>query len=240
MTHIRLDTVDSTNSYLRQHRSSLPDGTLVTARLQTAGRGRRGHDWLADDGMLPLSLLLKNPPHPDSVTLCATIAVCRASEQLFPEESFGIKWPNDIILRGHKLCGILCESVCIGSSIEIICGIGINISQTADFFEKSGIPHGGSLEMLTGKTVPDKEAFAEKISQQLYELSRSGFDKISDAYCSRCLTIGKPVRIISTDSVREAFAEGIAPNGYLVCSDENGSFTVNSGEVSVRGLLDYI
>ena len=240
MKYIHLDEVDSTNSYLKQHRAGLPDGTLVTAGLQTAGRGRRGHDWLADRGMLPLSILWKNPPHPDAVTLCAAVAVCGALEKLFPQESFGIKWPNDIILRGHKLCGILCESVCFGSSIDIVCGIGVNISQTAEFFEKANIPHGGSIEMLTGASVPDRESLAEDISERLYKFTREGFGAVSGEYKAHCLTIGKRIRIIENGNEREAFAEGIAPNGFLVCSDENGRFEVNSGEVSVRGLLDYI
>ena len=240
MKYIHLDEVDSTNSYLKLHRSELPDGTLVTAGLQTAGRGRRGHDWLADRGMFPLSLLLKNPPHPDTVTLCAAVAVCGALEKLFPQESFGVKWPNDIILRGHKLCGILCESVCFGSSIDIICGIGVNISQTAEFFEKSNIPHGGSIEMLTGKTVRSREALAEDIAERLYGFTREGFDAVSAEYREHCLTIGKRIRIIENGNEREAFAEGIAPNGFLICTDESGRFKVNSGEVSVRGLLDYI
>ena len=72
---ITLDEVDSTNNYLKLNRGELPDGTLVTARIQTAGKGRRGHEWLADQGMLPLSLLLKQPPHPDTLTLCAGVAV---------------------------------------------------------------------------------------------------------------------------------------------------------------------
>lgn len=240
MKYIHLDEVDSTNSYLKQHRDGLPDGTMVTAGLQTAGRGRRGRDWLADRGMLPFSLLLKNPPHPDTITLCAAVAVCEALEKLFPEENFGIKWPNDIILRGHKLCGILCESVCFGSSIDIVCGIGVNISQSADFFQKANIPHGGSIEMLTGRKVPDREALAEDISERLYNFTRDGFDAVSDEYKAHCLTIGKRIRIIENGNEREAFAEGIAPNGFLICSDENGRFEVNSGEVSVRGLLDYI
>lgn len=240
INHIRLDEVDSTNNYLKAHRAELPDGTLLTAGIQTAGKGRRGHNWLADDGMLPLSLLLKNSPHPDTITLCAAVAVCGALEARLPDEEFGIKWPNDIILRGHKLCGILCESVCFGSSMDIVCGIGVNLAQTAEFFEKANIPHGGSIEMLTGKTISDREELAEDIASRLYAYTRSGFEAVSDEYVKRCLTVGKRIRIIENNSEREAFAEGIAPNGFLICSDESGRFEVNSGEVSVRGLLDYI
>ena len=97
---ITLDEVDSTNNYLKLNRGELPDGTLVTARIQTAGKGRRGHEWLADQGMLPLSLLLKQPPHPDTLTLCAGVAVCEALEPLLPGEELGIKWPNDVVVNG--------------------------------------------------------------------------------------------------------------------------------------------
>lgn len=240
LNRITLDEVDSTNNYLKQHRGELPDGTLVTAGLQTAGKGRRGHDWLADRGMLPMSLLLKQAPHPDTVTLCAGVAVCEALEQFLPGESLGIKWPNDIILRGHKLCGILCESVCFGSSIDIVCGIGVNLTQTAEFFERANIPHGGSVEMLTGVVIENREQLALDIAERLYKYTREGFDSIREQYVARCLTVGKCIRIIENDNEREAFAEGIATNGFLICTDENGSFEVNSGEVSVRGLMDYI
>ena len=237
---IRLDEVDSTNNYLKQNRKELDDGALIIAGLQTAGRGRRGHDWLADRGMLPFSLLLKDPPHPDTVTLCAAVAVCQVLEDRLPDEQFGIKWPNDIILRGHKLCGILCESVCFGSSIDVICGIGVNISQTEEFFRNANIPHGGSVEMLTGRSIIDRDALARDISERLYEYTRTGFETVSREYVNRCVTVGKRIRIIENGIQREAFAEGISQNGFLICSDESGRFTVNSGEVSVRGLLDYI
>lgn len=240
LNRITLDEVDSTNNYLKQHRAGLPDGTLVTAGLQTAGKGRRGHDWLADRGMLPLSLLLKQAPHPDAVTLCAGVAVCEALEQFLPGESLGIKWPNDIILRGHKLCGILCESVCFGSSIDIVCGIGVNLTQSAEFFERANIPHGGSVEMLTGVVIENREQLAQDIAERLYSYTRTGFDAIREQYVSRCLTVGKRIRLIENGTEREAFAEGIAPNGFLICSDDSGRFEVNSGEVSVRGLMDYI
>ena len=240
INYIRIDEVDSTNNYLKANRSQLPDGSLVIAGLQTAGKGRRGHDWLADRGMLPFSVLLKNPPHPDNVTLCAAVAVAKTLASWVPGEEFGIKWPNDIILRGHKVCGILCESVCFGSSMDIVCGIGVNLAQTAEFFEKANIPHGGSVEMLTGVTINDRDKLAEDIAERLYSYSRSGFESVREKYVKRCLTVGKKIRIIENGSEREAFAEGIAPNGFLICSDENGRFEVNSGEVSVRGLMDYI
>lgn len=238
---IYLDEVDSTNTYLKQHRAELPDGEAVTARIQTAGRGRRGHDWLADGGMLPLSVLLKNPPHPTTVTLCAGVAVCEALEALFPDKlNTGIKWPNDIIAGGFKVCGILCESVCFGDSIDIICGIGVNLTQSAEFFSAAGLPHGASVKMLTGAET-DRNALAEDIARRVNLLCRGDFSEVCQSYRSRCLTIGKEVRLIENGGERRAFAQDVAENGFLVCRGTDGTlFEVNSGEVSVRGLLDYV
>lgn len=237
---IFLDTVDSTNTYLKERRDLLSDGAAVTARLQTAGRGRLGRAWLADDGMLPLSVLLKNPENPSTVTLCAGVSVCEALENAFPTITAEIKWPNDIIVSRRKVCGILCESVCIGEKIDVICGIGVNLTQTAEFFAERGLPHGASLKMLTGEET-DRKALAEDIADRVTALCRCGFSRIYEQYRKRCITLGKQVRLINSGSERTAFAEDIAENGFLVCTDENGQrLCVNSGEVSVRGLMDYV
>lgn len=237
-----LDEVDSTNSYLRRNIGSLPDLYAVTAGLQTAGRGRRGHDWLADGGMLPISILIKEPVSPETLTLRAGVAVCGAIEKLCAENvstEVGIKWPNDVIINARKVCGILCESVCMGDKISIICGIGVNLTQSEEFFTSAGIPHGASISMLTGKA-PDRSALAEEIVSGVRRLCGCGFDMVYDEYRSRCLNLGKEVRIIGEGGERTALAVDIAPNGFLICRDKKGFFEVNSGEVSVRGLLDYI
>lgn len=239
---LSLDEVDSTNSYLKRNISDLPDLYAVTAGMQTAGRGRRGHDWLADNGMLPLSILIKDPISPETLTLRAGVAVCEAIEKFYPAEKLpmaGIKWPNDVIISAHKVCGILCESVCMGDKISIICGIGVNLSQGEEFFRSAGIPHGASLKMLTG-TAPDRTALAEEIVSGMRNLCGCGFEEVYERYKQRCLTLGRDVRIIGENGERTAFAMDIAPNGFLICKDESGFFEVNSGEVSVRGLMDYI
>jgi BirA family biotin operon repressor/biotin-[acetyl-CoA-carboxylase] ligase len=237
---IFLDEVDSTNSYLKERINELPDGAAVTALMQTAGRGRRGHDWLADNGMLPLSILLKSPKYPTTITLSAGAAVCDSLAALSDDmPEIGIKWPNDIIIGGRKVCGILCESVCFGDRIDVICGIGVNLTQDGDYFEKAGIPHGGSIKMLTGIT-PDRNRLAEDIARRVYEYCANGFPAVYEMYRRRCLTLGKQVRIIESGGERTAFAKDIAQSGFLICEDESGTFEVNSGEVSVRGLMDYI
>lgn len=238
---VRLEETGSTNTWVKLRRGELPDGTLVTAKRQTAGRGRMGRAWLDSHGMLPMSVLLKDPLRPAEISLCAAVAVCGALEAAYTasKPNFGIKWPNDIVLDGYKLCGILCESVCFGDRIDVICGIGINLSQSAEYFERAGLPYAASLEMLTGFS-PERERLAEDIADRLTELCSAGFEAVLGEYRSRCVTLGRQVRLIRRGTERIAFAQGIAANGYLICRDESGAFEVNSGEVSVRGLYGYI
>ncbi len=241
---ISLDEVDSTNNYLKAHCAELPDGTTVTARVQTAGKGRRGHAWSTNDGMLPLSVLLIDPPECETLTARVGLAVCDALTEMYelyrelPE--IGIKWPNDVIVSSHKVCGILCESVRFGASTAVICGIGINISQDENYFREVGLPNAGSLLMLTG-FAPYRQALLETVVRNVKSRAAMPFADCLDEYGSRIVNVGRSVKILRADgSERVAEAVGVAPNGYLICRDGNGFFEVGSGEVSVRGLDGYV
>lgn len=235
-----LDEVDSTNSWLKAHAQVLENGAAVTALRQTAGRGRQGHTWLDDDGMLPLSVLLKCPPYPQTIPLAAGLAVCDVLEESFSAlPQTGIKWPNDIVADGFKLCGILCESSCFGDRMDVICGVGVNLTQTREYFDAQGLPHASSIAAVCGE-IPDRSVLAQALVCRITEYSRMEFARLYDMYKKRCVTLGKEVRIFNGQNERTAFAEDIAENGCLICHDENGVFEVNSGEVSVRGLYGYV
>ena len=236
---IFLDEVDSTNNYIKKRCKELSDGDIVTARLQTAGRGRRGHDWAADEGMLPISILLKDPPERDNLTARAGLAVCEALEELCGGLSASIKWANDIIVSSRKVCGILCESVFFCDSANVIVGIGVNVSQDAEFFGAAGLPHAASLVMLTG-SAPDRGELTQKIAERVIDRATMPFSECYGEYKRRIVNLGRQVKIITPTSERFAEAVDIAPNGFLICRDDNGTFEVSSGEVSVRGLDGYI
>lgn len=238
MRLIQLDAVCSTNTWLRQNRAELSHGDAVTALRQTAGRGRLGNVWLADDGMLPVSVLLRMEQVPQCVTLSVAVAVCEVLKPIVGEMP-QIKWPNDIILHGHKLCGILCESAANGDKTDIICGVGLNLSQSADWFNAAGIPHGGSLLSLVGVTA-DRESLAYGIAESILRHCEMPFSELYQSYKAHCVTLGREVRIIRGGEERTAFALDIAQDGCLICRDDSGEFSVNSGEVSVRGILGYI
>lgn len=238
--YIFLDEVDSTNNYLRRNLPDLPDGTAVMAERQVGGRGRRGHSWADSGGMLPLSVLLKAPPDRETLTARVGLAVCDAIAETVGEGTVpGIKWPNDIIIAGRKVCGILCESACIGDSVYVICGIGINIAQSEEYFISEGLPHAGSLKMLTGLSTDEKTLF-KITAEAVIKRAAMPFSECYDEFKRRLINLGRTVRIITPDGERTAKAVDVAPNGFLICTDENGIFEVGSGEVSVRGENGYI
>lgn len=241
MNIIELEEVTSTNDYLKEHCGALPDGAAVTARVQTAGRGRHGHAWDDDGGMLPFSVLLINPPECETLTARVGLAVCGAIAEMYPEPpEIGIKWPNDVIVSSKKVCGILCESVRFGACTAVVCGIGINISQSEEHFRAAGLPNAGSLATLTG-FAPDRRKLLEAAVREVQRRAAVPFSECFDEYAARLVNLGRSVKILGADgSERIAEAVGAAPNGYLVCRDENGFFEVGSGEVSVRGVNGYV
>lgn len=235
---IFLDEVDSTNNYLKSRCTELPEGCVVTARVQTAGRGRRGHSWTASEDMLPLSILLKDPPERENLTARVGLAVCEAIESLC-DTTAAIKWANDIIIGSRKVCGILCESVFVGECPNVIVGIGVNVSQSAEFFAKMELPNAGSLLMLTGEA-PERGELLEAIAKRVKMRTAVPFSECYGEYKRRLINLNKQVRLISANGERTAVAVDVAPNGFLVCRDENGEFEVSSGEVSVRGINGYL
>ncbi len=248
MKTIFLDEVDSTNNYLKAHCNKLSGETAVTALRQVAGKGRLGHSWEGCEEMLPLSILFKNPPEPENLSARAGLAVCEALEESLEKPlekavskqfSAGIKWPNDIILENHKVCGILCESVRVGACLNVICGIGINIAQSENYFKQVGLPNGGSILSITGLSIDRNELF-ERVAERVIFRCAMPFHECFDEYKKRVLNIGREVRLIKNGAEKIAFAEDVSEQGFLICRDENGVFEVNSGEVSVRGKEGYI
>ena len=113
--------------------------------------------------------------------------------------------------------------------------MGLNVNQDEEFFEKSGLANGASLYTLTDKKY-DKMLAAEYIVEELTRLIDTDFSEVISEYSDRCVTLGKTVKLVQNNIETTAFAKAIAPDGCLICENENGEFTVNSGLVRVRGV----
>lgn len=248
---IRLKQVDSTNTYCKDHCTALSHGSAVFTDCQTAGRGRRGNRWDGGEHIpgqnLALSFLLKDAKIEDMgiLPLLCALAVRRAVKAMTDEDAW-IKWPNDMILHGKKLCGILCESrITAGqeSGLSAICGIGINLTQEQADFDRMGLPHATSLRLCTGKIFSPEEVTVAILEQfaQVYEQYRSeGFSAMLPEYREGCITLGKQVRVIRGEETKEGTALDITSDGELLCLIDGEEQIIRSGEASVRGLYGYV
>lgn len=234
---------DSTNNRIRQLAvEGAAEGTLAVAEVQTMGRGRRGKQWSSPVGSGAwFSLLLRPdiPPAEASVlTLLGGLAVCRALEDISGMQPV-IKWPNDILLNGKKLVGILTEMDCEMSQVHfVVLGIGINVNTKAFPPELEEVAT--SLFLESGKTF-SRKLVVQKTMERLEEyydifLAAGGFVPLLDEYRRRCVTLGREVTVLEEKSFL-ATALDVTPEGELLVrrSDTGEEMVIYSGEVSIRG-----
>lgn len=246
---IWLGSVDSTNTYIRQlAQQGEAEGLVVISNEQTAGRGRRGRTFQSTKGLgLYLSVLLRPSATPEQaadLTAWTAVAVCsgiQAACGVRPR----IKWVNDLILNGKKLCGILTESI-LNSDGTLACtvvGVGVNVDHSPEDFHPDIRHMATSLSMELGRTI-DRKALARHIIQALDDMYRQfpqGAQAWVEQYRADCLTPGNAVRLVTPTDSREAQALGIDESFRLLVRLPDGSQqAVSTGEVSVRGLYDYL
>ena len=240
---ICLKSIDSTNTYAK----TLPpaDGRriYVTAEEQTGGRGRRGRSFYSPAGLgLYLTGLYRPDPapaFPSNFTAYVAVAVCLAIEKTCGLRP-AIKWPNDILAGGKKLCGILTELAFEGESGAVqylITGIGINVGQTeADFPEE--IRSLATSLILAGAKAPSRIRLCAALINELdkaYEAFLSGDAAYRELYRARCATLGQSIFLLSGPQKTPAFAEALAEDFGLIVRYEDGSrAVVYAGDVSVR------
>ena len=235
---------DTTNDRIRELAlENAPEGTLAVAEMQTAARGRRGRAWQAPaESGIWMSLLLRPniPPAQASVlTLLAGIALAEAIEDVTGLE-VGIKWPNDILLKGKKLVGILTEMDCDMERIHsVTVGMGINVNTKA--FPEELAEIATSLYLECGREYDRAKLTGQAMVrfEELYTefLAKGGtFAPFKERYRRKCLNIGKEVKVIGRETYL-ATALDITPDGELVVKrkDTGAEEVVFSGEVSIRG-----
>lgn len=243
-----LPVVDSTNEEARRaYEGGYPDRSLFVSDQQTAGKGRRGRKWISPKGQdVFFSFLLKPdlPPECASMlTLIAAIAGVKALECQVKEE-YRIKWPNDIVLHGKKICGILTELGADMDSVHyIIPGIGFNLNRRE--FDSSIRDMASSVFLETGKTIDRARFVADYVSEfmERYDvfLKEQNLSPFLEDYQNHLVNIGREVKVIQRGQEMVRTALGINDRGELLVRDDRGNISaIFSGEVSVRGLYGYI
>jgi len=223
-------------------------GAVAVADCQSAGRGRQGRSFISPPGRgVYLSVLLRPHLLPDKLigaTGMAAVAICNAVERAAGIRPC-IKWTNDLVLHGKKICGILTEMSVegeTGMAQYLVIGAGVNVSQTPEDFGPQVSSIATSL-VREGYPV-SRPRLAASMIEELYTLSRDLGGDITpwvNQYRRGCVTLGRDVRLLWTDTGERAHALDIDDRFGLVVRHEDGSVsTVRTGEVSVRGLYGYI
>ncbi|MDF2877125.1 MAG: biotin/acetyl-CoA-carboxylase ligase [Clostridia bacterium] len=241
------EQINSTNDMAKTlARENAAEGTVVIADRQIAGKGRLGKNWDSPGKTgIWMSMILKPdilPMQASQLTLLAGLSVCEGISRVTGLEC-RIKWPNDVVINGKKVCGILTEMNAELDGVNyIVVGIGINVN-TKDFPE--GLSHATSLSQEGGKQYMRRyiikgvlEAFEK--DYMIYKTQRN-IGHFLQRYKDYCITLNSDVKIITHQEEYTAYAKDIAKDGSLVIINAEGQEeTIFSGEVSVRGLYGYI
>lgn len=266
---VHKEMTDSTsNDISRLALGGAPEGTIVTADMQTAGKGRRGRSWESTAGTsLLFSVLLRPKLEPDTapqITLLMAMAVTKAVRQMTGLDAY-IKWPNDVVVNGKKVCGILTEMRLKDRRIDfVVVGTGVNVNQTSIPKEMEEIASSLLLEKnrMSGKkfehsdedcndetecvTLLDRDELLEHILtafDKYYELflQKQDLSDLITEYNSWLVSLDKEVKVLDPKGEFTGISKGINEKGELLVTLPNGGVTaIYAGEVSVRGMYGYV
>jgi BirA family biotin operon repressor/biotin-[acetyl-CoA-carboxylase] ligase len=232
------ETIGSTNDYAKQQaEAGAPEGTVIWAEAQTAGRGRHGRRWLTPPGVnMALSLIVR-PTLPVALaarlTMWAGLAVCEALEAQTPLQ-LALKWPNDVLLNGHKVGGILVEGATVGDQLDYaVVGIGLNVNW-APSSEAVDFP-ATSLHTALGQTV-DRAGMARSLLHHL-EIRYADLDspELLRRWQERLVMMHEAVVAHTAEGPLTGWMEAVEADGALWLRLESGDVRrVVAGEVRLR------
>ncbi len=243
-----LDEVDSTNTAAKKAaENGAVHGTLVVSERQTGGKGRRGRAWDSPRGTgIFMTLILRPnmaPVHASMLTLVAALAVADGIRECTGAESL-IKWPNDIVMSGKKICGILTEMSADPDCINYVAvGIGINVNMEEFPEEIRGVA--ASIFTETGKKTKRSLLISAVMAafERYYEVFMKTTDMsgLLEDYNGKLANCGRTVRVLDPAGEYSGTAIGIDREGELLVGMEDTTVRrVLSGEVSVRGIYGYV
>jgi len=226
--------VGSTQAVLRNLGAfGVEEGTVVVAKRQTAGKGRHGREWVSPEGGLYMSLLLRPPQTAmlQTLTLAASLAVVRGIENVTGLKT-GIRWPNDVMVEGKKVAGVIAESSFTGQGLEfVMVGIGVNCNSKVTSVEASNPATSLSEEL-------GREADIKKLRQEILDAFGAVYDEwlngaeILKSARGSIQTLGKRVVVtMRSGETLEGLARDIEPAGGLLLERNDGQITLRAEDV---------
>jgi BirA family biotin operon repressor/biotin-[acetyl-CoA-carboxylase] ligase len=229
-----LDQIGSTNDEARRMANEgAPHGTVVHADEQTAGRGRLAHTWFSPPGNLYLSIVLRtNQPAARTAELSflASLAVADTVEAMLPRQTRTLlKWPNDVLVNGAKIAGILLEQI----DDATIMGIGVNVLQapSTGAYRATTIVANGGIASVDGA----RDILLDRLGRHLSVWRTGGFAPIRDQWLGRSYPIGAAIRANSGGQPFAGEFAGLDLDGALLLDTPNGRQRIVAGEISSAG-----
>ncbi|WJM06313.1 biotin--[acetyl-CoA-carboxylase] ligase [Paenibacillus sp. PK1-4R] len=233
-------TLSTQGDVLKLAEQGQAEGAVVIAEEQTGGRGRFGRQWFSPPGKgIWMSVLLRPDlplQHTPQLTLLTGVAVCRAVRACSGADA-GIKWPNDLLIDGRKVCGILLESTVEDHEVRYcIAGIGVDVNFDPEDYPDDLTEIATSLKMETGQSVDRTKLTAAILTEleQLYFLyQKEGFGVISALWEALSVSMNREITVTNPHGVIEGKAIGLDPSGALIVEKHDGEHTlIISGEIS--------
>jgi BirA family biotin operon repressor/biotin-[acetyl-CoA-carboxylase] ligase len=229
------DRIQSTNLYAKQLiDEKIENGTIVISDVQTGGRGRKNRTWISPSGGLWFSVILYPDIAPRSgmvITMAASISVSKAIKKITGLKT-EIKWPNDILLKNKKVCGILTE---LDSDLKkinyVIVGIGVNVNNK---IENQLNDIAISLKQVTRSDVSRDKLFRSIIKNfdvNYYRLKNNDFDYIKKTWLSYSNIMGRKVKITEEQNIIEGVVKDIDDNGYLILETKTEKIRIYNGDI---------
>lgn len=238
MSIVTLDTVDSTNTYALKHFDELPDGGIVFARHQTAGRGRLGRKWFARPGeSLTMSVVFKRVSEGFHGGIIVSLALLSVIEKAAPSVPVYLKWPNDLYVKNGKLGGLLCEGAHFdgGRATGVVAGVGINLNTDAGQLAETG-GKATSLKIETGEEY-FLDFFLSEVEKSLkreYITYSNTPQELWSRWCKKNALIGETVAVTTAAGERiEGLFQEILPDGAMRLQCSGGTRRFDCGDVSI-------
>ena len=237
---LRLDEIDSTNAEARRLAEAGRTAPVwISARRQTAGRGRRGRAWSSLSGNLAATLLAvtrRSPAEAAQVTFVAALAAHEAIAQFVRPDRVAIKWPNDVMIDGLKACGILLESGAHpAGGLWLAVGIGMNLAHAPEDLDRPATALAAHLRPDVAYA-PSPEAALDLLAAAFdswwERWERFGFGPVRDAWIARAMGMGRPAvaRLVAEEVT--GTAEGLAEDGALILrTADGGRRLISAGDV---------
>lgn len=239
-----LDRVDSTNSHAMRLAPSLTGPAWILARRQEAGRGRRGRAWADPPGNFAASLVMRptgNPAETARFSFVAALAVHDALRTLCgPGLNLALKWPNDVLLNGGKLAGILLESTGAGGQVAtLVIGIGVNLASAPDAaLVEADALRPVSLAGETGLQIAPEDlldAIATAFDGWQRQMGAFGFGPIRNAWLARAAKLGETITARTGATEMQGRFEGIDESGALILATAKGRQVIAAADVHFGG-----